>query len=103
MAFKALFGKWAQGNAEKKLGQAIEKRDLRAVQSYLSRSPQKFHYVLYDTNTDTTRINEKVPVGVFGNPIDLARRVGFPEAVPFLRQAGFVDTQAPSVGNTVKR
>lgn len=92
LGFKELFNSWADKNANKKLGDAIAKGNVKGVQEYLKRKPQKFHYLLWGTHPDTP--GQKVPQGAFGNPVELAHYVGRPELVPMLVAAGYPDPKA---------
>lgn len=101
LGFAERFLPWSEKNASKKLGNAIDKGNVKAIQEYLKRRPQKFEYLLWGTHPDNHR--EQVPLRAFGNPVELAQYVGRHELVPMLVAAGYPDPKASQNNNTHKR
>lgn len=92
LGFAERFLPWSEKNASKKLGNAIDKGNVKAIQEYLKRRPQNFNYLLWGTHPDNP--GSSVPLRAFGNPVELAQYVGRPELVPMLVAAGYPDPKA---------
>lgn len=101
LGFAERFSSWREKNASKKLGEAIYKGNVKAIQEYLKRKPEKFSYVLWGTHADHP--GAKVPLSTFGNPVQLAQYVGRPELVPMLVAAGYTNPKATQQNNTHSR
>lgn len=101
LGFAERFLPWSEKNASKKLGNAIDKGNVKAIEEYLKRKPQKFEYLLWGTHPDNP--GSKVPLRAFGNPVELAQYVGRPELVPMLVNAGYTNPLANQPNNTYGR
>lgn len=100
LGFKERFFSWSEKNVSKKLGDAIDKGNVKSIQEYLKRRPQKFQYLLWGSHPDNP--GGKVPLASFGNPVELAQYVGRPELVPMLVAAGYPNPLANQPKTTIR-